>query len=266
MLQRPREPNRLLQLARRVHRLAVVPALAFLLPSTCFGCRAPLGRFQRLGACLRCWSGFRFLRGPVCSGCGLPAAESSDLLGPARGRCAACLLVRPAPDTVRALLAYDDHARRFLLRAKLSGRPELLREMGLQLAVAIERWRLHLGCTLLVPVPSHPWVNLRRGFAPADELARPVARRLGVHLDARILGRRTRSPLALKRMGATDRRSGVRRWFFVRVPLDGARVLLVDDVMTTGATARACARELKAAGATEVRVAVWGRRLPGGPV
>ncbi len=193
----------------------------------------------------------------------MPRTGTTDLLGPAGGRCAACILTPPATDEVRAVVAYDSPARAFLLRAKLGGRRELLEPLGQQLATMLEGARVADSCTAVVPVPSHPWLNLRRGFRPALELARPTARRLALPLLPWVLCRRFGTQLATKRMGrAARRRMLVAGSFRVRRRLEGERLLLVDDVMTTGATVDGCARALKQAGAREVRVAVWARTLP----
>jgi predicted amidophosphoribosyltransferase len=159
-------------------------------------------------------------------------------------------------------VAYDELARAFLLRAKLGGHRELLEPLGLQLARAIELRGLARGCGAIVAVPSHPWVNLRRGFAPAAVLARIVGRHLGLPMLTRALARRLASGLTARRLGARKRRTRLAGVLRVRRRVAGERLLLVDDVMTTGATAEACALALKRAGAVEVRVATWARTLP----
>jgi predicted amidophosphoribosyltransferase len=160
------------------------------------------------------------------------------------------------------VVAYDDTARSFLLRAKLGRRPELLSSMGRQLARALEVVGFTGGCTALTVVPSHPVATLRRGFSPALELARPVAGLLDLPLRGGLIRRKLHASRPVKRMSARSRRPAVRHAFVVRNRLPGCRVLLIDDVMTTGESVAACARALKGAGALEVRVAVWARTLP----
>lgn len=183
--------------------------------------------------------------------------RGTDLLGPARGRCSRCVLRPPAADGIRSAVRYDSLARRFVLRGKFGGRREILAALGVQLGGVLAVSGFARGCTMVVPVPSHPWTLLRRGFNPALELARPLARLLRLPVSARFLARRWRRAGMSKRLGARQRRAIVSEAFRARRRARGHRILLVDDVLTTGATVSACTRALREAGALEVRVAVW---------
>ncbi len=162
-----------------------------------------------------------------------------------------------------AAVLYDGHARRFLLRAKAGDHPELLDPLGRQLAAVIVAAGFHRGCTAIVPVPSHPLSTLQRGFRPAAILARRVGRTTGLPVLPRLLSVRLLRQRGLKALGATARRRAARDGFRCRRLASPERVLLIDDVRTTGATADACRRVLLRAGAEEVRTAVWAATPPG---
>ena len=237
------------------------PALCALFPSDCFGCGRPLDPRHLWGACSDCWSSLAPLPEPVCPTCGLPRPAATDLLGLAHGRCAACLLSPLGPDAIRAAVAYDDLARRFVLRGKYGRRREIFEALGVHVARAVVATGFAQECTVVVPVPSHPLTALRRGFNPALEIARQVAKLAGIPLAAGLLTRSWKRPGVAKRLGRSGRRRAVSGAFRAPRRIRSQRVLLVDDVLTTGATAAACAGVLREAGATEVKVAVWARTL-----
>ncbi|HEX5041452.1 MAG TPA: double zinc ribbon domain-containing protein [Candidatus Polarisedimenticolaceae bacterium] len=235
-------------------------------PSDCLVCRTPLDLRHARGACLSCWGRLRPLRA-VCGRCGEPTG-TSDLLAPRGLPCAGCLLTGGPEDVtaVRPAVLYDGVARAFLLGAKLRGRPELLALFGAQLASLLAAGGFARGCGVVVPVPSHPMVRLRRGFDPAREIARPVAKALGLPLVSP-LRRKLRRGGPAKRLSAAARARLLAQAFQPRSrgslpPV----VLLVDDVLTTGATAASCARALRALGVEEVRVAVWARTPRRAPI
>jgi ComF family protein len=199
------------------------------------------------GLCPDCWPLVRFLGPSLCNHCGIPIS-----LGP-QDLCDECPTNPPAYNKARSALVYDDGSRDLLLRLKhadaLAGVP------------VMARWMLRAGADILkdtdwlVPVPLHRVRLFHRRYNQSAELARAVARLSGVKAlpDGLQRIRNTPSQGGLSR----DKRKANLQAAFRTTPghrtrLLGARVTLIDDVMTTGATINACANALIAAGATRV--------------
>lgn len=171
----------------------------------------------------------------------------------------------PAFDRARAALAYDDASRGLILTFK---HRERLAGVG-----AFAGWLLAAGADLLatadliVPVPLHRWRLLWRGYNQASVLALKVARRSGRACCPDLLIRRRATP-SQQGLGADARQRNVTPAVFEvarrhRERVDGARIVLVDDVLTTGATVGACATVLRRAGATQIDVLCLARVIRG---
>ena len=226
--------------------------LDLLLPPRCPACRAIVDRQGRF--CLACWSGLTFITDPRCARCGSPF----DIDRGANAACGACLEVPPRYAAARAALAYDGPAKTVLLGFKHGDRQHLAGVMAPQLVRAAGEW---LGDgVVLVPVPLHRWRLWKRGFNQAALLAQAAGRRSGtrVAVDALV---RVRATTTSRGMGRRKRAANVLGAFRVARPdrVEGQDIILVDDVLTTGATAEACARMLLRAGAKRVRVLTWAR-------
>lgn len=227
-------------------------ALNLLFPPLCIGCRAQVAE---TGFCAVCWNAISFLDGPGCACCGLPFPVALD----GETLCAACLTKPPAFDAARAILAYDEKSRSAILALKHADR--------LDLVPGFARWLGRSGRPLLeesdvvVPVPLHPFRLWRRRYNQSAELARRLARDFKLTYAPSVLvrSRPTRSQGVV--VSAKARRRNVLGAFKVPRPerVAGKRILLLDDVLTTGATAEACARALKRAGAAKVQVLVLAR-------
>jgi predicted amidophosphoribosyltransferase len=224
------------------------PLADFLLASLCHACREPLAEFFSGGVCAACW---RALPGPPPARCGrcdepLPAA--------AVPRCGRCLLDPPAFESLRAAAPYRGIARRVLLALKFRGADELAPHLAARI---LARLGPPPDVDLVVAVPSFRRLRFFGPRRAADLIAGVLARQLRLPISRRVLVkiRRTRRQSGLPLARRVENVRGAFR-AHTRVP---ARVLLVDDVATSGATARACAAALKKGGAREVHVWCFAR-------
>ena len=214
------------------------------------------GQAMSGGLSAEAWSRIHFLDGPVCDGCGAPFDYD---LG-AGIRCAACTAQPRAFDAARAACLYDETSRDPILKLKHADR--------LDLAPLLARWinrsarELLAQADLIAPVPLHPLRLLRRRHNQAAEIARPLSVLTGTPYLPDVLVRRRATATQAGKSGS-GRKRNVAGAFEVPASkakqVDGLRILLIDDVLTTGATAEGCARALKAAGAARVDVAVVAR-------
>jgi ComF family protein len=237
-----------------VARMAARSALAVAYPPTCIACGAATGEPHTL--CAKCWGEIRFIERPFCERLGTPFAVDLGvpLLSPA------AIADPPVFERARAVARYDDVARGLVHRLKYGDRVELARALGAMMARAGAE--LLADADVIVPVPLHRARLWWRRFNQAMALSTVISRRSGVASDPFLLARvkRTRSQVGLTR---TQRGENLQGAF--RVPdnakprLKDKRVLLVDDVVTTGATANAAARALLRGGARVVDVLAFAR-------
>jgi ComF family protein len=230
--------------------------LDFLLPPHCPTCdeQVPLqGTF-----CPTCFAKLNFITSPLCASCGLPFGSAAQ--GGLAGLCLTCTAHPPQWHEARAALVYDDAARALILPFKNADRQELARVLAAQMARAGRT--LLARAEILVPVPLHRWRLFQRGFNQAALLAHALAKGAGLPVSLDAL-RRTRRTPSLGPLSATERARTLQGALAVRpsrtARLQGRRVLLIDDVMTSGATANACAEILKHAGCAAVDVLVAAR-------
>jgi ComF family protein len=229
-------------------------AVSQILPHRCIGCAALV---SSPGFCTSCWPNLRFITAPHCYSCGdpfeVPASPNS--------RCGICSAAPPPWQRARAIWRYDDASRRPVLALKYQDRTALA-TIAAPLLCRVGQQLLHAPGALLVPVPLH-WSRLAtRGFNQAALLADAVRDISAVPVDKHAL-HRVRRTAPQQGLDRTQRQSNVRKAFVVpesaAARLAGRAVILVDDVITTGATAAACAKALLAAGAASVDVLTLAR-------
>ena len=238
-------PHPISQLAGRV--------LDVLLPRQCLCCAAVI---EGGGLCPACFSRVTFTADPQCQACGLPF--EFDAGGAAL--CGECAHRQPIYGRARAAFVYDDMSRAIVLAYKHGDRTDAAPILGRWLARAAGP--LAADADLIVPVALH-WTRLfSRRYNQAALLAAALGRETGLAVQQQAL-RRTRRTSSQGHLSRSARRRNVAGAFRVegraRAGLDGKRVLLVDDVLTTGATVSACARALLRAGAAAVDVVTLAR-------
>lgn len=220
--------------------------LDLLFPPRCIGCSS-VGTWL----CARCVERLPYIVGPVCERCGLPLQRDLE--------CPACRRYSVRVDGIRSVLLFEGAVRTAIHRLKYRNGRMLAGPFGQLMAAGWDR--LGIEVDVIVPVPLHPQRLRQRGYNQAALLARELARHTGLpsHEGALSRVRHTASQMALD---AAARRDNVRGAFrCTDGQLRGRRVLLIDDVCTTGATLDACADALRAAGA----IAVWGFTLARAP-
>ena len=231
-------------------------ALDLLLPPQCLTCDSVVDEPGRL--CVPCFRETGFVTAPMCVCCGVPFGNAGQ--GGPESLCPTCRANTPAFETARAALRYDARAREIVLPFKHADRIELAR--GLVPLMARAGAALLARADLLVPVPLHRRRLFTRRYNQAALLARALGRI--AHCPALLDGLiRHRATAPLGECNAAERAAAVAGVFAARprraAALAGRRVLLIDDVMTSGATVNECARTLRAAGAVAVDVLVAAR-------
>ncbi len=222
---------------------------SLIVPAVCLACHARVAMHDAV--CANCWREIAFIRPPLCDRLGLPMPFGGN--GPLVSAAAAA--DPPVYGKARAVAAFDPVMRRLVHRMKYSDRHDARRLFG--------RWLADAGrdlledAHLLVPVPLSRWRLIRRQFNQAAILAHEVSALTGVRADSLAL-LKTRTTPPQVGLNRSERRRNVRAAFAVpgrkRSAIEGRNIIVIDDVITTGATVEAATRALLAAGAARVDV------------
>ena len=264
-------------------RTAIDALAAVLFPAPCRICGAALLNASRIPICGLCLASFQPIEQPMCECCGRPfpaamaAAAAAGVAGTgatARAEAAATETTRPlcrlcrdgyyAFDRARSYGVYNDALHHAILLLKYEEVTRLGDWFAARLAEIVARETEAFRADVIVPVPLHPDRQRERGYNQAELIARPLARRLHLKQGAYLLMRTKPRPARLV-LSRKEHWDSVRGAYATRKGLrvDKLRVLLLDDVLTTGATLDSCARALKQAGAAAVMGLTVARVVPG---
>ncbi len=224
-------------------------ALNVILPPQCLACRLPVGQLGSV--CTSCWHGIDFLGKPHCQRCGYPfEVDQGD-----GALCGACIRRPPVYDRARSVMVYGGVARGLVIGFKHGDRIHATPAFGRWLARAGRE--LLADTDLILPVPLHRWRLARRRYNQAALLARALADIAEKPMQPYLL-RRIRQTPTQGGLNYRARTRNVRRAFAIpagqEARIAGRRILLVDDVLTTGATVSECAATLLRGGAASVDV------------
>jgi ComF family protein len=235
-------------------RAEVKGLLDLFFPPLCLLCHAPRGESRDPSLCPRCLAGCLPLTSPCCPRCALPFAT----IGGGDHVCGECLLQPPDFSWTVAAGLYEEALRHAIHRFKFDGSLALDRPLARLLDAAWRRTAPDWIPDLIVPVPLHPLRLGQRTYNQALLIARELGRSRQLPVDARLLVR-ILPTVAQAGLTARERHRNLLGAFALTRPLSGEKILLVDDVMTTGTTARICATALRTGGAGEVGLAVLAR-------
>lgn len=209
--------------------------------------------------CVSCWQKLEFLGPPWCRGCATPFEfdRGDDAF------CASCIAKPPRHDGIRAAVKYDDLSAKVALRLKYGGKIGLARIIAQQLLRHLPEDRNHI---MITPVPLH-WTRIwSRTFNQSALIGKELAALSNIRFEPDMLVRQKRTP-SMRGLDERRRRKAVGSAFAIhpkwKGKLDGSSIILIDDVLTTGATSDGCVAVLKRHRVNSVQIFCWARALRG---
>ncbi|MGD8378472.1 MAG: ComF family protein [Gammaproteobacteria bacterium] len=214
------------------------------LTGACLLCHARSGQLDRI--CDACRGDLPY-NSHACGHCALPLPAGTS------GLCGKCLTGRRRPPRIRSVFRYAFPVDRLIHRFKYQSHLAAGALLAELMAAELDTLLAHPGPDVILPIPLHPLRLRERGFNQAAELARPLARTLGARMEPALLSRQ-RATREQRGLSAKERRRNLRGAFAALKHVNGRRVLIIDDVVTTANTAVEAARVVRRAGATDVQV------------
>lgn len=222
--------------------------LDLLIPPRCHICHVPVYEAENLHICKECYTKLPFITSAVCTVCGIPFAGAGG-----DHPCGSCIKEPPSYSAARAALRYDLACRDLIHAYKYSGKYSLRRPLGLLTADALADFASNSRAELLLPVPLHKKRLRERGFNQALLIAEVLSLQWNIPLLRQGLAR-TRWTQPQIELDRKERLNNLKGAFTVTdtTAISGRRVMLVDDVFTTGSTLVECSKTIKHAGAAEI--------------
>jgi ComF family protein len=232
--------------------------LDILFPPLCHVCRTFVPGQEEIHLCAPCREKVALIRSPLCPVCGAPFATEDGIDHP----CGPCLTARPPFARARSAARFEGTVQELIHRFKYGKKIHLARPLGRLTARALVDFAGEAAPDFIVPVPLHRKRLRERGFNQSQLLGRVLAKQWSIPLSVNNL-RRVRWTEPQVGLPASERERNVRGAFAVADParFREKRLLLVDDVYTTGSTVGECARTLKRAGASEIWVITVARAI-----
>jgi len=235
----------------------IVSGLAdILFPPKCPACETVLTHDREYPFCPECLSTISFTASPLCTSCGLPFTETEG----ANHLCEDCILSKPPFSIARSLGKYESALLDTIHLFKYHGKISVGEDLGRMMAKACYDSIEIENYSLIIPVPLHPKRLREREFNQSLILARQISKKFSIPLDFIALRRKIRTEAQVNLSGR-QRMANVRSAFEVadRSRIEGKKILLIDDVYTTGSTAKECSKILMKSGAKEVAVLTLAR-------
>jgi ComF family protein len=236
---------------------------SILFPAPCGLCGEILSDASRIPICRSCLDQLTPWNAPLCPRCGRPFASTVAVAGVEHPLCHGCRRGLYDFDFARSYGAYNSPMARAVVMLKYQQVTPLAGWFAEKLHPLVRENAAHFAADVVVPVPLHPTRQKERGYNQAELIARVLAKRLGLPCRSHLLVR-TRPRPEKQRLTVRERWHSVRNAFDMRrgAQVDKLRVLLLDDVLTTGATLDACSRALREAGAAYVAAVTVARAMP----